>query len=48
VPDLFYLMEYGALKLSLTGGEHGTITGVRLTSQGIDLYEQLIPHKYDF
>ncbi|HOY66201.1 MAG TPA: GPR1/FUN34/YaaH family transporter [Candidatus Ozemobacteraceae bacterium] len=48
VPDLFYLMEYGALKMSFTGGESGSITGIRLTAQGIDLYEQLILHKYEF
>ncbi len=48
VPELFYLMEYGACKCTLAGDPPQTVVSVRLTSAGIDLYEQLILRKYDF
>jgi succinate-acetate transporter protein len=46
-PDLFYLMEYGALVLT-HGGDETEIKDVRLSAKGIDIYEQLILGKYEF
>jgi len=46
LPDLAYLMEYGAVVVT-TDNEEQVVT-VRLSAQGIDLYEQLILKKYDF
>lgn len=46
VPDLFYLMEYGAVRL--TCEDAGMVKSARLTANGIDLYEQLVFKKYDF
>ena len=48
VPDLFYLREYGCLVLTFRDSGETTITGVRLNSNGIDLYEQLALKKYEF
>ena len=48
IPDLFYLMEYGSLNLTLDEKDSTAIKSVRLKSGGIDLYEQLILRKYDF
>lgn len=45
IPDLFYLMEYGALKLTCV---EDNVVSARLTASGIDLYEQLILKKYNF
>jgi len=45
VPDVEYLHEFGYLAVSRTGE---TITALRLTAQGIDLYEQLVLRKYEF
>lgn len=47
VPDLFYLMEYGAVSLTVKE-DAGSIKSARLTANGIDIYEQLILKKYDF
>ncbi len=46
LPEICYLGEYGALKTKENDLEKPT--AVRLTSEGIDLYEQLIFRKYDF
>lgn len=45
LPDLAYLMELGAVVVTT---EHEEVVNVRLSAQGIDLYEQLILKKYDF
>ncbi|NUM36581.1 MAG: hypothetical protein HUU50_18725 [Candidatus Brocadiae bacterium] len=45
IPDLFYLMEYGALKLTCVEDK---IKSIRLTASGIDLHEQLVLKKYSF
>lgn len=46
--ELCYLSEYGALKLTVENSDPGMIVSARLTSSGIDLYEQLILRKYEF
>jgi hypothetical protein len=46
LPDLAYLMEYGAVVVTTDNDEQ--VVTVRLSAQGIDLYEQLILKKYDF
>ena len=48
LPDLFYLQEYGCLALTFRDAEQTQVAGARLTSDGIDLYEQLILKKYEF
>lgn len=45
LPDLAYLAELGAVVVAKEGEK---IASVRLSSSGIDLYEQLILKKYDF
>lgn len=45
LPDLAYLMEYGAVVVTT---ENDEVVTVRLSAQGIDLYEQLILKKYEF
>lgn len=45
IPDLFYLMEYGAIKLTCVEDK---IKSIRLTASGIDLHEQLVLKKYNF
>jgi hypothetical protein len=45
LPDLAYLMEYGAVVVTT---ENDEVVTIRLSAQGIDLYEQLILKKYDF
>jgi hypothetical protein len=45
LPDLAYLMEYGAVVVTT---ENEEVVTVRLSAQGIDLYEQLILKKYEF
>lgn len=51
LPEILYLWEYGCLKLSLINGDDpgkgAEVESLRLTSGGIDLYEQLILKKYD-
>lgn len=47
IPDLFYLMEYGALRITYQDNKTN-IKSLRLTANGIDLYEQLVLKKYDF
>jgi len=47
IPDLFYLMEYGALVMTM-GEDKAHIQDVRLSAKGIDIYEQLILRKYEF
>ena len=46
--DLFYLSEFGYLKLTIDPQDSGHIHSLRLNAQGIDLYEQLVLKKYDF
>ena len=48
IPDIFYLYEYGAIKLTCDEKDSNKILSARLTSSGIDLYEQLVLRKYDF
>jgi hypothetical protein len=45
LPDLAYLMELGAVVVST---ENDEVVNIRLSAEGIDLYEQLILKKYDF
>jgi succinate-acetate transporter protein len=45
LPDLAYLMELGAVVVTT---ENEQVVNVRLSAEGIDLYEQLILRKYDF
>lgn len=45
LPDLAYLMEYGAVVVTT---ENDEVVTIRLSAQGIDLYEQLILKKYEF
>lgn len=45
LPDLAYLIELESVAATMQGDRPAT---VRLTSKGIDLYEQLILKKYDF
>jgi len=45
LPDLAYLMELGAVVVT-TEGER--VVNVRLSAQGIDLYEQIALRKYEF
>jgi hypothetical protein len=45
LPDLAYLMELGAVVVT---SENEQVVNVRLSAEGIDLYEQLILRKYDF
>ena len=45
LPDLAYLMELGAVVVST---ENEEVVNIRLSAEGIDLYEQLILKKYDF
>lgn len=45
LPDLAYLMEYGAVVVTTENDQH---VDIRLSADGIDLYEQLILKKYDF
>ncbi|MEQ8223791.1 MAG: GPR1/FUN34/YaaH family transporter [Candidatus Eremiobacterota bacterium] len=47
-PDLCYLMEYGSIHVTFQEKDPPIIKSVRLTSGGIDLYEQLILKKYEF
>jgi succinate-acetate transporter protein len=47
-PDLCYLMEYGSLRMTFQDKDPAIIKSARLTSDGIDLYEQLIFKKYEF
>lgn len=48
LPDLHYLVEYGALKGTWADDVGGKLLAVRLSAEGIDLYEQLIYQKYNF
>ncbi|MBF0545441.1 MAG: hypothetical protein HQM08_13455 [Candidatus Riflebacteria bacterium] len=48
VPELFYLLEYGALSATYSDEKKSEIQSIRLTAAGIDLYEQLILKKYEF
>ena len=45
LPDLAYLMELGAVVVTT---ENDEVVNVRLSAEGVDLYEQLILKKYDF
>ena len=45
LPDLAYLMEVGAVVVRT---ENEQVVNLRLSAEGIDLYEQLILKKYDF
>ena len=45
LPDLAYLMELGAVVVTT---ENEEVVNIRLSAEGIDLYEQLILKKYDF
>ncbi len=45
LPDLAYLMELGAVVVTT---ENDTVVNIRLSAEGIDLYEQLILKKYEF
>jgi len=45
LPDLAYLMELGAVVVTT---ENEAFVNIRLSAEGIDLYEQLILKKYDF
>lgn len=45
LPDLAYLMELGAVVVTT---ENDEVVTVRLSAQGIDLYEQIVLKKYDF
>ncbi|PKK90003.1 MAG: hypothetical protein CVV64_11805 [Candidatus Wallbacteria bacterium HGW-Wallbacteria-1] len=51
IPEILYLWEYGCLKLTLVNGDDpgkgAEVESLRLTSGGIDLYEQLILRKYE-
>lgn len=46
LPQVCYLAEYGAVKVE--NDDLLNPKSLRLTSQGIDLYEQLVLRKYDF
>jgi uncharacterized protein len=48
VPDLFYLMDYGAIVLGYSDEKEMEIRDARLNAKGIDIYEQLILKKYEF
>jgi succinate-acetate transporter protein len=45
-PDLFYLAEFGYVKLTPSAVDSTRAESVRLTAQGIDLHEQWVLHKY--
>jgi uncharacterized protein len=45
LPDLAYLMELGAVVVTTEGDK---VVNVRLSAQGIDLYEQIALRKYEF
>jgi uncharacterized protein len=45
LPDLAYLIELGAVVVTTANDE---LVTVRLSAEGIDLYEQLVLKKYDF
>jgi succinate-acetate transporter protein len=45
LPDLAYLMELGAVVITT---ENEKVVTVRLSAEGIDLYEQWVLKKYDF
>jgi succinate-acetate transporter protein len=45
LPDLAYLMELGAVVVTTEGEK---VVNVRLSAQGIDLYEQIALRKYEF
>lgn len=45
LPDLAYLMELGAVVVTT---EEERVVNVRLSAQGIDLYEQIALRKYEF
>ncbi len=47
-PELFYLMDYGAIVLTLSDEKEMTVRDARLNAKGIDIYEQLILKKYEF
>lgn len=48
LPEVLYLWEYGALQVTFVPGNSDQPQSARLTSGGIDLYEQLILKKYQF
>lgn len=48
LPEVMYLWEYGALQVTFAPGNSDQPQSARLTSGGIDLYEQLILKKYQF
>ena len=45
LPDLAYLMETGSVVVTT---ENEQVVNIRLSAEGIDIYEQLILKKYDF
>lgn len=45
-PDLFYLSEFGYVKLTTLGEDPHRIVSARLTAQGLDLHEQWVLGKY--
>jgi hypothetical protein len=45
-PDLFYLSEFGYVKLTVSPADPHRVESARLTAQGIDLHEQWVLHKY--
>lgn len=45
-PDLYYLSEFGYVKLTAPDGDPHGVLSARLTAQGIDIHEQWVLHKY--
>ncbi|MFZ2958635.1 MAG: GPR1/FUN34/YaaH family transporter [Candidatus Ozemobacteraceae bacterium] len=48
LPDLWYLIEYGSVNATMTPDNPTALKSLRLTSGGIDLYEQIVLRKYTF
>lgn len=45
-PDLFYLSEFGYVKLTASEDDPHRVESVRLSAQGVDIHEQWVLHKY--
>lgn len=45
-PDLFYLSEFGYVKITTSSADPHRIDSARLTAQGVDIHEQWVLHKY--
>lgn len=45
-PELFYLSEFGYVKITTAAADAHRVESVRLTAQGVDIHEQWVLHKY--